>query len=310
MKAKIFTGHLAALFTIIVWGTTVISSTKLLTGGLSPVEVVFCRFFIAFILLNIIYPPRLKFESIKRELMYAVSGLLGVTLYFILEIVALQYTKATNVSVILTIAPFFCAIFSLFSKKAEKPKLNFFIGFILGITGVILVTFEEGFTFDLNVKGALFAIGSSVSWGLYSLLTKTIGTYGHNVIQTTRRIFMYGLIFMIPTMFIFDIDIAHFKLLADTEILANLLYLALCASGVCFLTWSHATNTLSPVKATTYIYGTPLVTIIFSLIFLKSQKLTVQLFIGAALIIAGLLISVTRSTHHSSKKKSTKRKKR
>lgn len=311
MKTKKFTGHLAALFTITVWGTTVISSTKLLTGGLSPAEVVICRFFLAFVLLNIIYPPRLKFEGIKRELMYAVSGLCGVTLYFFLEIVALQYTKAANVSVIFATAPFFCGILSLFSKKSDKPKFNFFVGFALAITGIILVTFEDGFTFDLNVQGALFAIGSAFAWGLYSLLTKTIGTYGHNVIQTTRRIFMYGLIFMIPTVFIFDVDVNHIKLLADKEMLFNLLYLGLCASGVCFLTWSHATNTLGPVKATTYIYGTPLVTIIFSYFFLKTQTLTIQLFIGAALIIAGLVISVTKSTHSAhSKKQTSKRKKR
>lgn len=311
MKTKKFTGHLAALFTIIVWGTTVISSTKLLSGGLSPAEVIICRFVLAFVLLNIIYPPRLKFENIKRETMYAISGLLGVTLYFFLEIVALQYTKAANTSVIFATSPFFCGIFSLFSKKADKPKLNFFIGFVLAITGIILVTFEDGFTFDLNVTGALFAIGSAVSWGLYSLLSKTIGTYGHNVIQTTRRIFMYGLIFMIPTVFIFDIDINHIKLFADKEMLFNLLYLGLCASGICFITWSHATNELGPVKATTYIYGTPLVTIIFSYFFLKSQTLTVQLFIGAALIIAGLVISVTKSTHSShTKNKTRKRKKR
>ncbi len=311
MKTNKFTGHLAALFTIIVWGTTVISSTKLLTGGLSPAEVVICRFFLAFILLNIIYPPRLKFESIKREMLYAVSGLLGVTLYFFLEIVALQYTKAANVSVIFATSPFFCGIFSLFSKKAEKPKLNFFVGFVLAITGIILVTFEDGFTFDLNVTGALFAIGSALSWGLYSLLSKAVGTYGHNVIQTTRRIFMYGLIFMIPTLFIFDVDVKHIKLLAQPEILFNLLYLALCASGICFLTWSKATNTLGPVKATTYIYGTPLVTIIFSYFFLRSQEMTVQLFIGATLIIAGLVISVTKSTAaKSKKKKNVKRKKK
>ena len=240
--------------------------------------------------------------------MYAVSGLLGVTMYFFLEIVALQYTKAANVSVIFATSPFFCGVFSLFSKKADKPKFNFFIGFALAITGIILVTFEDGFTFDLNVTGALFAIGSALSWGLYSLLSKTIGTYGHNVIQTTRRIFMYGLIFMIPTVFIFDVDVKHLSLLADTEMLFNLLYLGLCASGICFLTWSHATNTLGPVKATTYIYGTPLVTIIFSYFFLKSQTLTVQLFIGAALIIAGLVISITKSTHSENKK--TKRRKK
>ncbi len=310
MNKKLFSGHLAALFTIIVWGTTVISSTKLLTGGFSPAEVVICRFLLAFILLNIIYPPRLKFENIKRELTYAIGGLLGVTLYFFLEIVALQYTKAANVSVIFATSPFFCGIFSLFSKKADKPKINFFIGFALAITGIILVTFEDGFTFDMNVTGALFAIGSALSWGLYSLLSKTIGTYGHNVIQTTRRIFMYGLIFMIPTLFIFDVDVNNVKLLADPEMLFNLLYLALCASGICFLTWSKATNTLGPVKATTYIYGTPLVTIIFSYFFLKTQQLSVQLFIGAALIIAGLVLSVAKSTSKSPIKKNSGKKKK
>lgn len=310
MNKKLFSGHIAALFTIIVWGTTVISSTKLLTGGFSPAEVVICRFLLAFILLNIIYPPRLKFESVKRELTYAIGGLLGVTLYFFLEIVALQYTKAANVSVIFATSPFFCGIFSLFSKKADKPKINFFIGFALAITGIILVTFEDGFTFDMNVTGALFAIGSALSWGLYSLLSKTIGTYGHNVIQTTRRIFMYGLIFMIPTLFIFDVDVNNVKLLADPEMLFNLLYLALCASGICFLTWSKATNTLGPVKATTYIYGTPLVTIIFSYFFLKTQQLSVQLFIGAALIIAGLVLSVAKSTSKSPAKKYSGKKKK
>ncbi len=310
MNKKLFSGHLAALFTIIVWGTTVISSTKLLSGGFSPAEVVICRFLLAFILLNIIYPPRLKFENIKRELTYAIGGLLGVTLYFFLEIVALQYTKAANVSVIFATSPFFCGIFSLFSKKADKPKINFFIGFALAITGIILVTFEDGFTFDMNVTGALFAIGSALSWGLYSLLSKTIGTYGHNVIQTTRRIFMYGLIFMIPTLFIFDVDVNNVKLLADPEMLFNLLYLALCASGICFLTWSKATNTLGPVKATTYIYGTPLVTIIFSYFFLKTQQLSVQLFIGAALIIAGLVLSVAKSTSKSPIKKNSGKKKK
>ena len=309
MNKKLFSGHIAALFTIIVWGTTVISSTKLLTGGFSPAEVVICRFLLAFILLNIIYPPRLKFESVKRELTYAVGGLLGVTLYFFLEIVALQYTKAANVSVIFATSPFFCGIFSLFSKKADKPKINFFIGFALAITGIILVTFEDGFTFDMNVTGALFAIGSALSWGLYSLLSKTIGTYGHNVIQTTRRIFMYGLIFMIPTLFIFDVDVNNVKLLKDPEMLFNLLYLALCASGVCFLTWSKATNTLGPVKATTYIYGTPLVTMIFSYFFLKTQQLSVQLFIGAALIIAGLVLSVAKSTSKGPVKKNSGKKK-
>ena len=302
MDTKKLIGHLAALFTIIVWGTSYISSTKLL-GSLSSAEIIICRFLLAFVLLNLIYPPRLNVESVKREAVYALAGLCGVTLYFFLEIAALRYTKAANVSVLLSTSPFFCGLMSLVSAKSDKPKFNFFIGFIIAVVGIILVTFEDGFSFNINVRGALLAIGSAAAWGLYSILTKEIGTYGHNIIASTRRIFMYGLIFMIPTLLFFDIDPGHIRLLADKNILLNLLYLGLISSGICFMTWSYATNAIGPVKATTYLYLSPLVTIAFAYFLLKNQTLTWQLFLGAALIIAGLLLSVTKSTNAPAKKK-------
>lgn len=49
----------------------------------------------------------------------------GVTLYFLLENIALTYTYASNVGVIISIAPFFTAIFSFLLKKEEKPETVF-----------------------------------------------------------------------------------------------------------------------------------------------------------------------------------------
>ena len=43
MKQTKSTGHLAALFTILVWGTTFIS-TKVLLADFQPVEILFFRF--------------------------------------------------------------------------------------------------------------------------------------------------------------------------------------------------------------------------------------------------------------------------
>lgn len=300
-------GHIAALFTIMIWGTSYIVSTELLKY-LTPAEIILCRFLFAGILLNIIYPPRLKFENVKRECTYALAGLCGVTLYFFLEIASLRYTKAANVSVLVSTAPFFCSLMAFFSKKSDKPKFNFFVGFLLAIAGIMLVTFENGFTFDMNMKGMLFAIGSAAAWGLYSILTKEIGSFGHNTIATTRRIFMYGLIFMIPALFAFDMEPTHIKLLANKQVLIYLAYLGIISSGICFLTWNTAINALGPVKTTAYIYISPLVTIVCSYFILKTQSLTWQLLLGAALIIAGLLTSVTKSTNAPKAKKKRKNK--
>ena len=52
-------GHLAALFTIIIWGTTFIS-TKVLLADFRPVEILFFRFVMGFAVLLLAYPRRMK----------------------------------------------------------------------------------------------------------------------------------------------------------------------------------------------------------------------------------------------------------
>ena len=56
--SKYLFGHIAALLTIFIWGTTFIS-TKILLVGFKPIEILFFRFLIGLIALLIIYPKRL-----------------------------------------------------------------------------------------------------------------------------------------------------------------------------------------------------------------------------------------------------------
>mgnify|MGYP002225680581 CR=1 FL=1 len=52
-------GHLAALLTIVIWGTTFIS-TKVLLVDFQPVEILFIRFMMGFLALLAVCPRRLK----------------------------------------------------------------------------------------------------------------------------------------------------------------------------------------------------------------------------------------------------------
>ena len=54
-------GHLAALFTILIWGTTFIS-TKVLLTDFRPVEILFFRFVMGFAALFLVCPHRMKGE--------------------------------------------------------------------------------------------------------------------------------------------------------------------------------------------------------------------------------------------------------
>lgn len=288
MGSKKSIGHFAALLTIIIWGTTFIS-TKILLADFQPVEILFFRFVMGFLVLLIIYPRRLKEVNLKQEITFAAAGLCGICLYYLLENIALTYTMASNVGVIISIAPFFTAILAhLFMKSEEKLRINFFIGFTVAMAGIILISFN-GSKLALNLMGDLLAIIAAFVWACYSILTRKISSFGYPVILATRRTFFYGILFMIPALFFFDFQIGLSRF-ANMTYLLNILYLGLGASALCFVTWNFAVKILGAVKTSIYIYMVPVITTITSVLILK-EPVTWISAIGTLLAVVGLFLS-------------------
>ncbi len=105
MESESAKGHLTALLTVVIWGTTFIS-TKVLLNDFLPVEILIVRFVIGFGALWLACPHTLKNTGARRELTFAAAGLCGICLYYLLENIALTYTMASNVGVIISVAPF------------------------------------------------------------------------------------------------------------------------------------------------------------------------------------------------------------
>lgn len=284
-------GHLSALLTIIIWGTTFIS-TKVLLVDFQPIEILFFRFVMGLLALMLVYPHRMKGTTRRQELTFAAAGLSGVCLYYLLENIALTYTMASNVGVIISVAPFFTAILShIFLKQEEKFRANFFIGFLIAMIGIVLISFN-GTAMELNPAGDLLALLAAFVWACYSILTRKISGYGYNTILTTRRIFFYGILFMIPALFLFDfkLDLTRFT---NPVYLLNILFLGLGASALCFVTWNFAVKLLGAVKTSVYIYLTPVITIAASVLILH-EPFTVLTGAGTVLALAGLLLSESK----------------
>ena len=303
MENKKVIGHLAALLTIIIWGTTFIS-TKILLVDFKPVEILFFRFVMGFLILLIIAPKQLKTKSYKEELTFIFAGLCGICLYYLLENMALTYTLASNVGVIISVAPFFTAIFAhLFAKSEEKLSVQFFAGFVVAMIGIVLISFN-GKNLELNPLGDLLAIIAAFVWAVYSILTKKISSFGYPVILSTRRTFFYGILFMIPTLVFFDFqpDLSRFT---DMICLFNILYLGLGASALCFVTWNFAVKELGAVKTSVYIYMVPVITVITSVLILH-ENLTLLAGIGTMLTLIGLFLSEYKFERKNTKNGFTK----
>ena len=72
-------GHLAALLTIVIWGTTFIS-TKVLLVDFQPVEILFIRFMMGFLALLAVCPRRLQGVTRRQEGLMQRSSVFPISL--------------------------------------------------------------------------------------------------------------------------------------------------------------------------------------------------------------------------------------
>lgn len=281
-------GHLAALFTVINWGTTFIA-TKILLEGFSPVEILVYRFLFGLIALTLACPRRLRVGNWRRELVFAGAGLTGVCLYYLLENLSLTMTTAANAGVVVSSAPLFTALLALIiSRGKERVKANFYVGFLVAMAGICLISYD-GAGFTVAVKGDLLAMGGAIAWAFYSMLTRKIASYGYSNVLTTRRIFAYGLIFMIPAACVLDFRWG-FERLQQPEYIGMLLYLGIGACAVCFATWNYAVRILGAVPCSAYLYVTPVITVACSALILH-EAVNAQSVVGAGLTLMGMALS-------------------
>ena len=281
-------GHLIAFFTVFVWGLTFVS-TKVLLDNFSPAEILFIRFLLGFLALFIIYPKPAHIYNIKYELLFIAAGLFGICLYLLLENTALSYTYASNVGMLVSISPFISALLAYLFLSDEKLNFTFFIGMILALTGVAFIIFNGSFMLQIKPIGDILALLAAISWAFYSLFVKKISFLKIHPIQSTRKIFFYGLLFTLPYLLYTGFNINKEQIL-DIKNISNLLFLGFGASAICFVTWSYAVQLLGTVKTSIYIYFIPVMTVISSMIILN-EKLTLYSSLGIILIILGLLIS-------------------
>lgn len=288
MANKKAAGHFAAILTILIWGTTFVS-TKILLESFQPAEILLIRFVLGLLALTAACPKHFRTNSRKEELYIAAAGLAGVGLYYLIENIALTLTTASNVGVIISAAPLFTALLGkITGRPGERHSPRFFAGFAIAMAGIILISINTAER-QMNPAGDALALLAAFVWGIYCVLTKKISTFAHPVILTTRRSFFYGIICILPTLFFsgFHTDFSRF---ADFRNIIHLFYLGLGASALCFVTWNFAVKRLGAVKTSVYIYLVPVITVLSSALILN-EHLSPAAIAGTALTLAGLAVS-------------------
>ena len=277
--------HLIAILVVAIWGLTFISTKVLINHGLTPQEIFFYRFLIAYLGIWVISPKRLFAGNWKDELWLMAGGLFGGSLYFFTENTALGITQASNVAFIICTAPLLTTILSLLFYKSEKATKGLVYGSILALIGVGLVVFNGSFVLKLSPVGDLLTLLAALSWAFYSLVIKKM-TGRYPTVFITCKIFFYGVLTILPAFLLHPLQ-PDLDILLKPIVLSNLLFLAVLASLICYVLWNVVLKQLGTVRASNYIYLNPLVTMVASVIILHEQITWITL-LGAGCIIFGV----------------------
>ncbi|MDR2145191.1 MAG: DMT family transporter [Tannerella sp.] len=278
--------YLFAFFVVGVWGVTFISTKFLLLAGLSPEDIFFYRFGLAYIGIWFTGKNRLFAKNWKDEFIFLLVGITGGSVYFLAENFALEFTQTSNVAFIVCTAPLVTAVLSHIFLKNEKLNRRLIQGSILALVGVALVVFNGKFILHLNPAGDLLSFLAAISWAFYTILLKQVSNR-YPMLFITRKVFFYGLLTILPTFLIHPLT-TDTGILFQPVVYLNLLFLGIVASLLCYFFWNLVIKQLGAVRATNYVYIVPVITLIASSLFLD-ETITVFAVTGMLFTLAGVV---------------------
>jgi len=159
-------------------------------------------------------------------------------------------------------------------------------GLVLGLAGIVLISYDSFQTSAHLFAGTLLALGGSFAAGYGMLLHKKHFVDRPIFVATMVQMTIGGIPLLI-TAFIFE-DIS--TLTFSPSMVGSILYLALLGTVVAFILYFWLLRKISAVKAALMAFITPLVAIFIGVLFFD-ESLTRLIIIGTAMILSGILLT-------------------
>jgi drug/metabolite transporter (DMT)-like permease len=285
-----FRGILALLLVTLVWGTT-FPAMKDLTVYFSPVWIIFIRFAVAAVLLA----PFL-YKAGRDDLVS--GGLLGVLLFFcyVFQVEGLALTSSNRNAFICGLSVLVVPLLGLVAGK--MPEKRIVPALVLAVTGLAALCWDGG----AWGRGDTLALLSAISFGLYIKMMEFRTRRASRLMTlTAAQILTVGLCAAIwllarevpRTTIDAGQDFANYWSYIGQglgQYAVNLLYLGVVATAaiISLQSWgqSHASANEAAV-----IYSFEPAAAAFFAYFWLGETMTPRGWIGAALLIAGMIVS-------------------
>jgi len=285
---------------ITFWGSSFVVVKATLEEGLTPIAIATFRFLIAgglfateLVLIksrNPDYRILVEGRDFLRLLLLALSG---VTFFFAVQYTGIRLAGASIASILVCLlSPIFISVFSArMFKEQLKGKNVLGIGIAAAGTFIVIV----GDTLSMEGSSTNFLLGSVIllftplMWAGYTLIGKKV-MEKYDPFLVVAYVSILGGICLVPLSLAENSFHEAFAL--NISEWSAILYLAFTCSLLGYFIWFHVVNQVKAAVTSSFLFGEPLITVIFATAF-EGERITLFTVLGGLLIFAGVYL-VTR----------------
>jgi len=286
--------YAVALGTVTLWGAS-FPLTKAALDYTGPTAIAFLRWIISALLLvgwlaltrrrtPVAGLTALRGLLAVRWRTVAWVALVGITLFYFLENLALRYTTATNAGVLSNLTSVFMVLIGALLLRERLTSIEW-VALVAAFSGSVLVSQGAG---HLSLKGPglvgdVLMIVAALFGAIYSVGGKGLSERYPAMVVTTA-VSTAGALFLLPLALIeglrFDLPLTAW---------ASIVLLGVGAGALANLWWLELLARTAASRAALVLFLIPVVSATLSVTFLH-EPVTPLLVLGSALVLAGMMV--------------------
>ncbi len=284
----------------VVWGSTYLA-IRFAVETIPPFLMAGLRFIVSGSLMYLYLWARSQAKTTKKELVAAaISGGLMLIGGNGLVSWAEQFVPSGITALIIGTSPLWIVLLGWLAFGDDRPGPGVWLGLILGLIGVYLLTDQSGIAGEpINPLGAVALLFACFFWAWGSFLSKSKSMPKSTLLSVALQMLTAGVALLIISTCLgepFAVDIAAIS----GKSLLSLAYLIVFGAIIAYTCYGWLFRNCSPALVSTYAYVNPMVAVILGY-FLAAEEIGPSTLLAAGFILGGVfLVSIKK------KKKSAK----
>jgi drug/metabolite transporter (DMT)-like permease len=275
----------------LIWGSSFILIKKSLEH-FNPFQVGALRVLIAGIILMPIAISKYKLFPKKHIKWLILAALTGNFIPMFLFPIAETEISSSIAGIINSMMPIFVIIVGALVWKFETTKQQI-IGVCISFTGVCLLAFGGGDGTELKLIPIMLLLVATLC---YAISTTTVKSKLMELSSTILSAFVFSFVLFFPSLIALSLTGFFSEFTFSKDVMTGLMFVSLLSvfgTGLAMTLNYRLLKVSTPLFASTVTLLMPIVAIIWGI--LDGEKLTVMQFVGASIIIAGLIFLRTKS---------------